>query len=104
MDALGTAGALECLRPYEVDTHFCTWAGERTGTNREGVYAGVYSLMEKAANALGPLLFVFYGWIASFITAPAALYLSIRFWKRPIVATCVFMAVAGLTVFIRFHL
>ena len=27
-----------------------------------------------------------------------------RFSKRSIVATCVFMAVAGLTVFIRFHL
>lgn len=35
---------------------------EQTGTNREGVYAGLYSLMEKAANALGPL--VFSAWLA----------------------------------------
>jgi halimadienyl-diphosphate synthase len=28
--AAGIAGDLDCLRRYEVDTHFCTWAGERT--------------------------------------------------------------------------
>ena len=29
----------------------------RTGLNREGIYAGLYSTMEKAASGFGPLLF-----------------------------------------------
>jgi glycoside/pentoside/hexuronide:cation symporter, GPH family len=38
------------------------WDRERSGANREGVYAGIYSLMEKAANAVGPLVFA--SWLA----------------------------------------
>ncbi len=32
LSALGAPGSLECLRPYELDSHFCTWAGERTAS------------------------------------------------------------------------
>jgi GPH family glycoside/pentoside/hexuronide:cation symporter len=44
------------------------WDREQTGTNREGVYAGLYSLMEKAANAFGPLLFSTYLAAAGYIS------------------------------------
>lgn len=45
------------------------WDREQTGTNREGVYAGLYSLMEKAANALGPLLFSSYLAAAGYVSS-----------------------------------
>jgi GPH family glycoside/pentoside/hexuronide:cation symporter len=41
---------------------------EQTGTNREGVYAGIYSLMEKAANAIGPLVFSAYLAAAGYVS------------------------------------
>ncbi len=43
----------------------------RTGLNREGLYSGVYSTMEKAASAFGPLLFSMYLAANGFVSSKA---------------------------------
>ncbi len=43
----------------------------RTGINREGVYAGIYSTMEKLASAIGPFLFGNFLGLMGFISSKA---------------------------------
>lgn len=66
--ALGIALGGVLVIGFSILPDTMAWDRERTGTNREGIYAGVYSLMEKAANALGPLLFASYLAAAGYVS------------------------------------
>ena len=66
--ALGIALGGVLVIGFSILPDTMAWDRERTGANREGMYAGLYSLMEKAANALGPLLFSTYLAAAGYVS------------------------------------